>query len=42
MFAMVFAADRPWNDIPGVALVGIVMGVAFIWIAIRFMFGKKK
>ena len=42
MFAMVFAADRSWNDIPGVALVGIVMGVAFIWIAIRFMLGKKK
>jgi hypothetical protein len=40
--AMFLAADRPWTDIPGVALVGIVMGVAFIWIAIRFMFGKKK
>jgi hypothetical protein len=39
---MLLAADRAWNDIPGVALVGIAMGIAFIWIAIRFMLGKKK
>ena len=39
--AMLYAAS-PWNDIPGFALVGAVMGVAFIWVAIRFMSGKKK
>jgi len=32
---------RPWTDIPGVAWVGILMGVAFLVIAIRWMFGKK-
>jgi hypothetical protein len=39
--AMLYAASA-WNDIPGFALVGAAMGVAFIWLAIRFMFGKKK
>jgi hypothetical protein len=39
--AMFYAAS-PWNDIPGFAIVGAVMGVAFVWVAIRFMFGKKK
>ena len=36
------AADRAWTDIPGVALVGIAMGIAFLWFAIRYMIGKKK
>jgi hypothetical protein len=39
--AMFYAAS-PWNDIPGFAIVGAVMGVAFVWVAIRLMFGKKK
>jgi hypothetical protein len=36
------AADRAWTDIPGVAFVGIAMGLAFLWFAIRYMIGKKK
>lgn len=36
------AADRPWTDIAGVAFVGIAMGIAFLWFAIRYMIGKKK
>jgi hypothetical protein len=32
---------RPWEDIPGVAWIGILMGLAFLVIAIRAMFGKK-
>jgi hypothetical protein len=39
---MLFAADRPWSDIPGVAVVGGLMGLAFIWLAIRYILGKKK
>lgn len=35
------AADRPWDDIPGVAWVGLLMGLGFLVIAIRAMFGKK-
>ena len=39
------AADsnpRPWNDIPGVALVGICIGFGLLIVAIRSMFNKKK
>ena len=39
------AADsnpRPWNDIPGVALVGIFIGFGLLIVAIRSMFNKKK
>jgi hypothetical protein len=32
---------RPWNEIPGVALVGIVIGLILIWAAIRYMLSKK-
>jgi hypothetical protein len=32
---------RPWNDIPGVVLVGIVMGICLLIVAIRAMFKKK-
>jgi hypothetical protein len=37
------AADdpRPWNEIPGVALVGIVIGLIILWAAIRYMLNKK-
>jgi hypothetical protein len=34
-------SPRPCDDIPGVVWVGILMGVAFLVIAIRAMFGKK-
>jgi hypothetical protein len=40
--AVPLAADRAWTDIPGVAFVGIAMGLALIWFAIRYMFGNKK
>jgi hypothetical protein len=32
---------RPWGDIPGVVLVGILMGLGFVIVAIRAMFKKK-
>jgi flagellar motor component MotA len=32
----------PGNDIPGFAIIGAIMGIAFVWVAIRFMFGRKK
>lgn len=32
---------RPWDQIPGVALVGIVIGLIIVWAAIRYMFKKK-
>ena len=32
---------RPWGDIPGVVLVGILMGLGFVIVAIRTMFKKK-
>jgi hypothetical protein len=30
------------SDLLGVKITGIVMGVAFLWIAIRMLFGKRK
>jgi hypothetical protein len=30
------------SDLLGVKLTGLVMGLAFLWIAIRMMFGKGK
>lgn len=39
------AADsnpRPWNDIPGVVLVGIFIGIGLLIVAIRSMFNKKR
>jgi hypothetical protein len=35
------AEDRPWQDIPGVVLVGILMGLGFLIVALRAMFKKK-
>lgn len=35
------AEDRPWQDIPGVVLVGILMGLGFLLVAVRAMFKKK-
>ncbi len=39
-----WAQDEPrsWDDIPGVAWVGILMGVGFLIVAIRAILGKKK
>jgi hypothetical protein len=40
---LIVAPDDPraWNEIPGVALVGIVIGLVVIWGAIRYMINKK-
>ncbi|HEX6870612.1 MAG TPA: hypothetical protein VF163_05890 [Micromonosporaceae bacterium] len=35
------AAPRAWDDIPGVALVGIVIGLVPLVAAIRAMFGRR-
>ena len=32
---------RPWDQIPGVALVGIVIGLVVVVAAIRYMINKK-
>jgi hypothetical protein len=32
---------RPWEAIPGVGLVGIVIGLVIVWAAIRYMVKKK-
>jgi hypothetical protein len=37
-----YLADKDPQHVPGVAITGVVVGVAFLWIAIRAMFGKKK
>lgn len=33
---------RNWQDIPGVVLLGIIMGLGFLVVAIRMILGKKK
>jgi hypothetical protein len=35
-------ADKGPNQVPGVVLTGIVIGVLLLWAAIRAMFGKRK
>jgi len=35
------AAERNWDDIPAVKLVGLVIGAVLIVAAIRAMFGKR-
>jgi hypothetical protein len=39
--AFLAAEDTPWGQIPGVVLVGILMGLGFLIVAIRAMFKKK-
>ncbi len=34
-------APRSWDDIPGVAILGGVVGVLLLWAAVRAMFGKR-
>lgn len=36
----VLAADRSWTDIPGVRLVGAILGILLILAAIRAMFRR--
>jgi len=33
--------NPPWDEIPGVVLVGVVVGVALLVAAIRGMFGRR-
>lgn len=40
--AAALAADRDWADIPGVRLVGAVVGTLLVLAAIRAMFGRRK
>jgi hypothetical protein len=42
MLAALDSLARDVNDLPGVKITGLVMGAAFLWIAIRRLFGKKK
>lgn len=39
---MPLAADRPWSDIPEAAVVSGLIGLAIIWLAIRYILGRKK
>ncbi len=32
---------RPWDEIPGVALIGIAIGLFIVVVAIRYMIKKK-
>jgi hypothetical protein len=43
LFALDSVPDdpRPWDQIPGVALVGIVIGLVIVVAAIRYMVNKK-
>ncbi|MGY0235194.1 hypothetical protein [Longispora urticae] len=34
-------ADRAWEDIPAVKLVGLALGAVIMVLAIRTVFGKK-
>jgi hypothetical protein len=40
--AGVWAAQREWQDVPGVRVVGAVLGILLIMAAIRAMFGRRK
>jgi hypothetical protein len=41
MQVLVAAAERSWHDIPGVRIVGAVLGVLLLAAAIRSMFGRR-
>jgi hypothetical protein len=36
------AADRPWTEIPGVRILGLVIGAVLLLAAIRAMFGGRR
>jgi len=40
--AVPYLADKDPQHVPGVVLLGVVVGIAFLWIAIRAMFGRQK
>ena len=37
-----YLADKGPDQVPGVVLAGVVIGVLLMWAAIRGMFGKRK
>jgi len=37
-----YLADKGPNQVPGVVLAGVVIGILLMWAAIRGMFGKRK
>ena len=40
--AVSYFADKGPDQVPGVVLAGLVIGVLLIWAAIRGMFGRRK
>ncbi|MFY1632636.1 hypothetical protein ACN27F_04985 [Solwaraspora sp. WMMB335] len=41
-FVLPVAAETSWHDIPGVQLIGGVLGVLLLIAALRAMFGKGR
>jgi hypothetical protein len=39
--ALVPDDPRPWTEIPAAILTGVALGLAVLWIAIRYMIKKK-
>jgi hypothetical protein len=39
---MTIAADQSWFDIPGVQVVGGIIGVLLLLVAVRSMFGRRR
>jgi len=39
---MVVAADQPWTEIPGVRILGAVIGAFLLLVAIRAMFRGRR
>jgi hypothetical protein len=37
-----YVADKGPNQVPGVVVTGVVVGILLLWAAIRGMFGKRK
>jgi len=37
-----WAADRPWTEIPAVQVVGAILGAVLLLAALRAMFGRRK
>jgi hypothetical protein len=37
-----WAAEGDWQDVPGVRVIGAILGILLIVAAIRAMFGRRK
>ena len=42
MVLAALAADRPWTEIPGVRIIGAVIGTLLLLVAIRAMFRGRR